>query len=139
MIREFQLVDAKQVYDLGNLVNSNFEGLYNLEEVPIDKFTHIYVYLDEEKIVGFIQVTCLYETMDIVNLVVDPDYRRRGIGSLLLDYVISEFDLVKLITLEVRVDNEAAINLYKKFGFKIINVRKKYYKLVDAYLMQRSV
>ena len=40
-----------------------------------------------------------------------------------------------MITLEVAVNNEPAISLYKKFGFEIISTRKNYYDNVDAYLM----
>ena len=35
---------------------------------------------------------------------------------------------IKYLTLEVRVSNEGAINLYESFGFKSLGVRKKYYQ-----------
>ena len=41
------------------------------------------------------------------------------------------------IILEVASNNEPAINLYKKCGFKIINIRKKYYKNIDALVMEK--
>ena len=40
------------------------------------------------------------------------------------------------IMLEVSTDNRPAINLYKKVGFQIINVRKNYYENKDAYVMK---
>ena len=40
--------------------------------------------------------------------------------------------------LEVAVDNDVAIKLYEKFGFKIIHTRKKYYGKKDAYVMERA-
>ena len=40
------------------------------------------------------------------------------------------------IMLEVRCDNSSAIKLYKKFNFKIINIREKYYDGQDAYVME---
>ena len=43
------------------------------------------------------------------------------------------------ITLEVDVDNKAALALYQKFGFEVISIRKGYYNGQDAYLMGRSV
>ena len=42
---------------------------------------------------------------------------------------------LKTITLEVVTDNIPAIKLYEKFGFEIINVRKKYFNGKDSYLM----
>ena len=47
----------------------------------------------------------------------------------------------KSITLEVRQNNQSAISLYKKCGFKIISTRKRYYEngQVDAYLMFREL
>jgi len=57
-----------------------------------------------------------------------------------MDYLFSELnDSVETVTLEVAVNNEAAINLYKKFGFEIIHIRKKYYNGIDAYLMGRRI
>ena len=45
---------------------------------------------------------------------------------------------IEQIILEVNTENEAAINLYKKFNFRIIHTRKKYYQTGDAYIMERS-
>ena len=44
-----------------------------------------------------------------------------------------------IFLLEVAVDNDVAINLYEKFGFKIIHTRKKYYGKKDAYVMERVI
>ena len=46
---------------------------------------------------------------------------------------------VQLITLEVRESNLPAIKLYEKFGFEIVNTRKKYYGEENAYLMGRRL
>ena len=43
------------------------------------------------------------------------------------------------ITLEVRTTNEGAINLYKKYNFKVVSTRKNYYGNEDAYLMIREM
>ena len=90
-------------------------------------------------VVGFITATDLKETCDILSLVVDPKYRNKMVATNLLDYLISELDEnLKLITLEVASKNIAAIKLYEKFGFEVVNVRKNYYKDDDAYLMARE-
>ena len=81
----------------------------------------------------------MYENIDIVNIVVDKDYRRKGIGNSLLKYIINLFDDVTGIMLEVNEHNESAINLYSVNNFKVINRRKKYYGNDDALIMRREV
>ncbi len=140
MIRPFALADISQIYELGSYFGDNFAKTNNLEEIYQDKYTKILVYEDNGQIVAFLMYTELLESIDIIDIIVAKDYQRKKIASCLLDYMISGMpDTVKLITLEVRVNNLPAINLYQKFGFKVYSVRKKYYKDEDAYLMGRKV
>ena len=136
MIRIATKDDIKDIIILGNIVNPKFEKVYDLEELFNHDYSKIYLDIEDEKVVGMIMATVLYETCEIENIVILEDYRRRNIASSLIDYLISDFnENVKYITLEVAVDNESAINLYKKFGLNIINTRKNYYDNKDAYLM----
>lgn len=138
MIRYAQLKDIERINELGETLHHNFVKLFKVAEMLEDKLTKVIVYEVDDKVVGFIIATCLYETVDILSIVVDPAYRRKKIASILIDYLFSEVqDTVQVVTLEVAVNNESAINLYKKFGFEIINTRKKYYHDVDGYLMGR--
>ena len=77
-----------------------------------------------------------------MNIVVRKKYRKKGIGKELLEKLIS-FSKEKnfeLINLEVNSKNEPAINLYKKFGFKEVGLRKKYYNNIDdAILMEKNI
>ena len=140
MIRKAEVNDIAKINELGKIINDNFDVLYNIEEMLNDNYSAIYVYTIDEEVVGFLSATVLPDTADILDVVVDSNYRRKRIATNLLDYFISDLDKkVQLITLEVRVNNEAAIELYSKFGFEIVNIRKKYYKNGDdAYLMGRS-
>ena len=77
----------------------------------------------------------------ITNVAVRPDCRRRGIASAVLGRMINEAlaDGVTDITLEVRVSNEPAIELYKSFGFESAGIRRKYYSDgEDALIMWRK-
>lgn len=141
MIREAEVCDVTRINELGKIINSNFEQLFNIKEMLNDSYSRIYVYLKDDKIVGFISSTVLTDTADILDLIVDEENRYMGVASNLLDYFISDLsESIKLITLEVSTNNKAAINLYNKFGFEIVNVRKKYYSNGDdAYLMGRSI
>jgi len=65
----------------------------------------------------------------VTNIAVDENCRRRKIGSLLLLKLIEEAQNrgSRVISLELRKSNMAALNFYKKFGFRIFGLRKNYY------------
>ena len=69
------------------------------------------------------------DTADILNIGVDPDFKRQGYGSGLINHLIEELrkrNICKIL-LEVRAGNKSAIQFYKRQGFKEISVRKNYY------------
>ncbi len=139
MVRYANVYDIPRINELGSLLNDNFRMVNNINEMLEDKYSKVLVYEEDDMVVGFITATDLKETCDILSLVVDPKYRNKMVASNLLDYLISELDEnLKLITLEVASKNIAAIKLYEKFGFEVVNVRKNYYKDDDAYLMARE-
>ena len=77
-----------------------------------------------------------------MNIVVKKSCRKRGVGEKLLETIItfSKENNYENINLEVSSENEPAINLYKKLGFKEVGLRKKYYNnVVDAILMQKNI
>ena len=78
----------------------------------------------------------------IDNVAVDPDFRRRGAASALLEALIAEAKRRKLrfLSLEVRAGNEGAIALYAAFGFLPVGRRKGYYLRPpeDAIIMTKS-
>ena len=68
-----------------------------------------------------------------MQVAVTKDFRGRGIATQLLAEMEKSFpeqldDLVENITLEVRVSNQPAVNLYTKNGYKIVVVKSHYYK-----------
>ena len=138
MIRNFEKSDIDEIYKLGNLLNSSFSKTNNLLDIYEDKYTKILIYESENIIKGFLMYTELEAFADINDIIVREEYRNKRIASSLIDYMISNLqDSVKLITLEVRESNIKAINLYQKFGFNIVNIRKSYYNdNEDAYLMK---
>jgi ribosomal-protein-alanine N-acetyltransferase len=78
-----------------------------------------------------------------VSIAVLKEYRRRGIGSKLLEETIRasrEFYDAEAIYLEVRVSNKPAISLYEKFGFKKARIIRGYYMDgEDAYVMVKRL
>ncbi|MCX7642071.1 MAG: ribosomal protein S18-alanine N-acetyltransferase [Elusimicrobiales bacterium] len=92
------------------------------------------------KICAFINFWIIGNEIEINSLVVSKKFIKNGIGSLLLNKVfeIAKDLKVKRILLEVRENNNDAINLYRKNGFEIYNIRKKYYDFkYDAIMMER--
>jgi ribosomal-protein-alanine N-acetyltransferase len=81
------------------------------------------------KIVGYVLFWLLPENVDIHNLAVRGEYRRRGVGRILLHKVIVEAlrQSSARVTLEVRKSNLAAQKLYESAGFVVTGVRKGYY------------
>ena len=87
----------------------------------------------KEEVVGFVGILTIIDEVNIMNIVVRKNSRNLGIGSFLLENVIdfSKQKKASLITLEVNETNLPAINLYKKYNFKQVGLRKKYYNNTD--------
>ncbi|MCA9524279.1 MAG: ribosomal protein S18-alanine N-acetyltransferase [Myxococcales bacterium] len=79
--------------------------------------------------VGYAVIWVIEEQADVINLVVDPRWRRRGVGRALFEYALGALrvDGVSRCTLEVRAGNVAAIELYRKLGFATAQRRANYY------------
>lgn len=97
-------------------------------------------YVDNE-IMGYLDYSLIYDRIEIDNFLIDENQRGQGIGKKLLSYlvVIAINNHVVNITLEVRKSNEIARNLYKKFGFREVALRKFYYGDEDGILMEKQV
>ena len=139
-IHEMTLEDLELIKDTLYSEYDNFWS-YNIlkNELLNDKTTYI-VAKENDQIVGFAGIiTCLDEAT-LNNIVVKKSCRGRGIGGELLDSIIELCgDLnMKTLTLEVDSSNIPAISLYKKFGFKNLGIRKKYYNHTsDAIIMTK--
>ena len=99
------------------------------------------VAVDEEKVVGYIAFEKILDEGSIVELAVDPEHRRQGMGRRLVELMLSSCTGVKTICLEVRVSNTAARSLYEAFDFEEITIRKNYYDdpREDAAIMIKKV
>jgi ribosomal-protein-alanine N-acetyltransferase len=80
-------------------------------------------------IAGFTGIWLMADEAHITNIAVTQEYRRRGIGELLLIATIDMARELKAATmmLEARVSNIPAQNLYSKYGFLKTGVRRGYY------------
>jgi len=127
--------EVQEVIQLGTMLNPNFSKLFHIENLNPNET--IYIYKENNINKGFIHIQNGLDIIDLLNIIVKPEYQNQGIGSVLLKYIIDNKQ-DKKIMLEVRSKNINAIKLYQKYDFKIINIRKNYYKDDDAIIMERN-
>lgn len=135
MISKLTKEEVQEVIQLGTMLNSNFSKLFHIEKLNPNET--IYIYKENNINKGFIHIQNGLDIIDLLNIIVKPEYQNQGIGSVLLKYIIDNKQ-DKKIMLEVRSKNINAIKLYQKYDFKIINIRKNYYKDDDAIIMERN-
>ena len=100
------------------------------------------VITQEKKLIGISCFWAILEEAHITLLGIHPDYRRQGLGELLLCQLLEKAINWPLerATLEVRVSNQSAIALYEKLGFQIAGRRQDYYPIPpeDALILWHS-
>ena len=104
-----------------------------IKEENLGNYKIKYNYIENNNILGFIIIE-ITDVINIIDVFTYEEYRNKGICTKLLKYIINKYN--KKFMLEVRIDNIKAINLYKKLGFIVIHKRIKYYKDVDALIME---
>ncbi|MDO4283128.1 MAG: ribosomal protein S18-alanine N-acetyltransferase [Clostridia bacterium] len=102
-----------------------------------------YVYLiakNGQEPIGYIAISKVIDTIDILSIVVKKNYQKQGVATLLLQYILQKMDARKVM-LEVRKSNIPAQKLYEKLGFQNISIRKKYYpdNLEDAFIYEKII
>ena len=111
------------------------------EDLNKNIFSKYFIYMQRSNIIGFVNYYDLYDRFEISYIEVKSEYRNNHIGSLMMDHLIDMGNKkgITNITLEVNVNNNAAIKLYEKYSFEVVATRKGYYNGVDAYLMERKM
>jgi len=96
----------------------------------------------DNRLVGYVIVSRYVDAWHVMNLVVVPEHRREGIATRLLAalFELAGDDDRRGFTLEVRVSNAAAIQLYESLGFASQGIRRGYYtdNREDALIMWRE-
>ena len=95
-----------------------------------------------DTVVGYAIATYIDTTFHITNIGIDENYHRQGIATrfmVVLEQKANEIGCT-FAYLEVRTNNSAAINFYKKLGYTIHHVHQLYYiDGDDAYVMQKEL
>lgn len=141
----FNKMSINDLNDLKDILYTKFDEFWNYnilkEEIENQNSYFIVAKSENETIVGFAGIKVILDEADIMNIVVHKDFRNKKIGSQLLEQLLlySKQNNIKSINLEVNELNSNAIALYKKFGFKQIAIRKKYYNDNDAIIMKKEI
>lgn len=140
----FKKMDIQDLEEIKDVLLSDFDDFWSYEVLSEELLSDSSLYIVAKKqneIIGFAGIKIIIDEADIMNIVVKKSYRNNGIGSLLLEnlILISNKKNLNFINLEVDCKNTIAINLYKKFGFEEISLRKNYYKNNDAIIMKKKL
>ncbi len=136
MIRKATAKDLDKINLLGETLHHNFKQLFNIQKEIDNSFAIVLINEDNKEINAFLYALDFSDNIDLLSIVVESEYRNKGIAFNLIKYLMNEYCLTKSITLEVAVNNFNALSLYRRLNFKVVNVRKGYYHGVDALLMR---
>jgi [ribosomal protein S18]-alanine N-acetyltransferase len=113
-------------------------GVFTSELAQGDDRYYVVLKVDG-KVTGYGGLMFAADEAHVTNIAIAPALRRQGLGSFLLAELACESTRRQCaaMTLEVRMGNLAAQNLYRKFGFVVAGVRRNYYPETkeDAYIM----
>jgi ribosomal-protein-alanine N-acetyltransferase len=97
---------------------------------------------ESNRLIGYLIISRYVDAWHVMNLAVEPVYRRRGIATMLLErlFELTAGDGRRGYTLEVRVSNKVAIQLYERAGFRARGMRRGYYtdNREDALIMWKD-
>ncbi|HYE77796.1 MAG TPA: ribosomal protein S18-alanine N-acetyltransferase [bacterium] len=101
-----------------------------LQDLTCNALSRYVVAEQEGEILGYAGIWVFEQIGHITTVAVDPVYQRRGIGGVLLEAVMAlgRAEGVVRFTLEVRVSNKGAQEMYKRHGYYAVGVRPRYYQ-----------
>ena len=128
MIKRLDLTHVDKILDLEKEYKDGFKRKVLISSFNNPNFFVFGIY-DNLSLIGTVSFSYQFEQGDIESVFVLKEYRKKGVASSLLSFSIDYLKdkVVNKIFLEVREGNIPAISLYKKFGFKSIKIRERYY------------
>ena len=99
------------------------------QELETNRMAHYLVVRAGERVIAYAGIWLMVDEAHVTTFAVLPAYRRRGVGGLLMSglMALSADTGATVLTLEVRLGNVAARQLYQRFGFRPVGVRPRYY------------
>ncbi len=107
-----------------------------IEKEILSDTDSIYNYMDGEKVLGYLEIRLVDGVIDIMNLFVNEENRKQGIATSLMNEMFEKENFNRIM-LEVNENNNEAIRLYNRLGFKEISLRDRYYGEDTAIIMEK--
>ena len=129
IIREMRMDDVSAIAELEKVCFSDPWSESSIAFEVNNPLSYWLVAEEHGQIAGYVGSQSVLDSADMMNIAVAPEYRRQGIGRMLINSLISylqEQNVIALL-LEVRVSNTDAISLYQKLGFEQVGRRPRYY------------
>ncbi len=122
-----------------NCLNQEIFSQNSLKITNSYPHNHIYLAQIGQAVCGLIDYSIIGDQAFVNNIATVAQYRNSGVASKLMESMLTKCKNLKIksISLEVRISNQAAINLYQKFGFSKISKRKRIYSnpVEDGWVM----
>ena len=123
---------VSDVNSINNIENHLPKRILSFDDIINDisnPNTYYFIAQTNDLPIGYISVKNMIDHIDIISIAVEEKYRKKRIGTILLNrvFVLAKELNISSIYLEVRVSNKSAINFYEKNGFNLITTRKNYY------------
>tara|TARA_B100000242_G_scaffold85852_1_gene57334 strand:+ start:483 stop:929 length:447 start_codon:yes stop_codon:yes gene_type:complete len=142
------MISTKQIYkediELCYKLDSNTISLWSKNQWSNEfekKGTQVFGILTENLIVGICVLQVVLDEAQINFFVVNQKYRKRGIGTLLMKYLIKRCrkQNINKLLLEVSSKNIIAKNFYNSFDFYTVGIRRNYYKDGSDALLKKKI
>ena len=119
-------------------------GVFEAEARNVSGISHPFVLTTNDgRVAGYLCTWSVSNELYVNNIAVAPELRGRGLGRALLEFAEEQARAwgCRVMILEVRASNDAAVHLYEKFGFSVRGVRRRYYEDTDedAVVMSKAL
>ena len=138
-IRVAKSDDLEKIYRIESEAYRSPWSVEGLVSEVASQNSRFFVAEQDGKILGYILIWIVLDELHLLKIATASAYRRHGIASALIDYVVNEFKRASVLYLEVREKNAIARNFYKKLGFVENGNRKNYYADDNAILIEKRL
>ena len=142
---EIQKMTKEHLEEIKDILITEFDEFWNAEVLEKELENPLSTYIvatSQEQVVGYAGLWQPLDEGHVTNIVTRLDKRGNKIATKMLKELIklAKDKSLKCVTLEVNVHNEIAIKLYKKYDFKEVGKRPKYYNNIDdALIMTKEI
>ena len=141
-IRPFTPLDIERILEIEKssftfdaFSEKTFENLYN-------KCPDLFIVAEiEGLVIGYMIISIFGDKSNVISIAVDPDYRRKGTGRILMEYALEKLKnhSIESVELEVRVTNFAGIKFWNSLGFSSLRFIDKFYSNGQNAIKMRKI